>query len=312
VYIPRCFGRGIVPPSFAGLNTQRHRWCFGAMQILRLHWRSLMPWDHSPDNHLTPGQRRDYLMASLGWFRDLMMLAFALLLLVVTVLLLSDSTFALMPLSGNSSLLPMSLIIVATICMAWTLRHWTTISWRRAGKALVISLSASWITALACIQGLSYREGVFRRTSKKLSTEHQLRTALRLCRFETLLAVALFTAAGLLIAFVGPPWLLILIIVLQGGVYLSSPVAAFWNLRAQRIPGDVYRRRHARREHRRPRRRPSFATVGFAGALFLAVVAGATIAVAAAPHKLASVRAAPVPASAQPVPGAPTSQSRTR
>ena len=101
LYIPRCFGRGIVPPSFAGLNTQRHRWCFGGMQILRLHWRSLMPWDRSPDNHLTPSQRRDYLMASLSWSRDLMMLAFALLLLVVTALLLSGSTFALMPLTGD-------------------------------------------------------------------------------------------------------------------------------------------------------------------------------------------------------------------
>jgi cellulose synthase/poly-beta-1,6-N-acetylglucosamine synthase-like glycosyltransferase len=132
LYIPRCFGRGIVPPTFAGLNTQRHRWCFGAMQILRLHWRSLMPWDRSPDNHLSASQRRDYLMASLGWFRDLMMLGFALLLLVVTGLLISGSDFALMPLKGNTSLLPMSLIVIATVCMSWTLRHWTTISWRRA------------------------------------------------------------------------------------------------------------------------------------------------------------------------------------
>ena len=110
LYIPRCFGRGIVPPTFGGLNTQRHRWCFGAMQILRLHWRSLMPWDRSPDNHLTLGQRRDYLMASLRWFKDLLMLSFALCLLVVTGLLLTEADFALMPLSGNSSLLPMSLI----------------------------------------------------------------------------------------------------------------------------------------------------------------------------------------------------------
>ena len=124
VYIPRCFGRGIVPPTFAGLNTQRHRWCFGAMQIMRLHWRSLLPWDRSPDNHLTASQRRDYLMASLGWFRDLMMLGFALVLLVVTGLVLSGSSFALMPLGGNRSLMPMSLIIIATICMTWTLRHW--------------------------------------------------------------------------------------------------------------------------------------------------------------------------------------------
>jgi cellulose synthase/poly-beta-1,6-N-acetylglucosamine synthase-like glycosyltransferase len=37
LYLPRCFGRGVVPPTYAGLNTQRHRWCFGPMQIFRLH-----------------------------------------------------------------------------------------------------------------------------------------------------------------------------------------------------------------------------------------------------------------------------------
>jgi cellulose synthase/poly-beta-1,6-N-acetylglucosamine synthase-like glycosyltransferase len=312
VYIPRCFGRGIVPPTFAGLNTQRHRWCFGAMQILRLHWRSLMPWDRSPDNHLTPSQRRDYLMASLGWFRDLMMLAFALLLLVVTGLLLSGSSFALMPLSGNSSLLPMSLIIIATICMTWTLRYWTTISWRRAFKGLVISLSASWITALACIQGLTYREGVFLRTSKTAGGRHRLRAAFRISRFETLLAVSLFTAVGVLVAFTNPPLLLLIIIGLQGAVYLCAPVAALWNLRAQRVPAEAYRRRHDEQRRRRSRRTRSFVTVGFAGALLLAALAGATIAVAAAPRQLTPVRAAPVPADSGHDTGAPTDPARTR
>ncbi len=167
LYIPRCFGRGVPPPTFGGLNTQRHRWCFGGMQILRLHWRSLMPWDRSPDNHLTTAQRRDYLMASMGWFRDLMMLGFALLLLLITGLLIADSNFVLMPLRGNTSLLPTSLIIAATISMTWTQRHWTNVTWRRAIRGMIISLSASWITALACIQGLTHREGVFLRTSKK-------------------------------------------------------------------------------------------------------------------------------------------------
>lgn len=293
LYIPRCFGRGIVPPTFAGLNTQRHRWCFGAMQILRLHWRSLMPWDRSPDNHLSAAQRRDYLMASLGWFRDLMMLGFALLLLVVTGLLLSGSDFALMPLQGTVSLLPMSLIVVATVCMSWTLRHWTTMSWRRAFKGLLISLSASWITALACIQGLTHREGVFLRTSKTGASRHRLRTALRITRIETVLAVALYVASGLLIASKHPPILLIIITVLQGTVYLCAPVAALWNLRAQRVSASEYRRRYDERRQRRLSRRsvPSFATVGFAGALLLAVVAGAAIAVFAAPSKIVPVPA---------------------
>ena len=133
---------------------------------------------------------------------------------------------------------------------------------------LVISLSASWITALACIQGLTHREGVFLRTSKTASDHHRLRTALRLTRVETLLAVALFTAVGLLIACANPPLLLIVIITLQGAVYVCAPVAAMWNLRAQRVPAEEFRRRHAAPptppstpeavvRHRRFRRRPA-------------------------------------------------------
>jgi cellulose synthase/poly-beta-1,6-N-acetylglucosamine synthase-like glycosyltransferase len=310
LYIPRCFGRGIIPPSFAGLNTQRHRWCFGAMQIMRLHWRSLMPWDRSPDNYLTPAQRRDYLMASLGWFRDLMMLGFALLLLAVTGLLLSGSGFALMPLSGNSSLLPMSLIVIATIAMTYTLLHWTPISFLGGLRGLLISLSATWITALACIQGMAHREGVFLRTSKGGSRKRGLRTALRVSRIETLLAVALFTSAGLLLAFLAhPPLLLVGIICVQAAVYLCAPTAALWNLRAQRVPAHEFRRRFEARRLRQSRRsRPSFATGAFAAALGVAVVAGAGIAIFTAPDKLIPAPAetvrrapefAPVPASVQ-------------
>ncbi len=292
LYIPRTFGRGVLPPTFAGLNTQRHRWCFGGMQILRLHWRSLMPWDRSPDNHLTTAQRRDYLMACLSWLRDLLMLAFSVMLLVVTCLLLTGSNFVLMPLGGNSPLLPMTLIIVATICMTWIQRHWTTLSWRRAGMALVISLSAAWITALACVQGLSHREGVFLRTAKKGADKHPIRTALRLSRVETLLALSLYTCAGLLAARPNPPYILIVIIVLQGSVFLCSPIAALWNSRAQRVPDHEFRKRYATRQLRRSRRfAPNFLTVGFMGALVLALAGGVAIAAFSAPDKLAPVHA---------------------
>jgi cellulose synthase/poly-beta-1,6-N-acetylglucosamine synthase-like glycosyltransferase len=287
LYVPRCFGRGVVPPTFAGLNTQRHRWCFGAMQILRLHWRSLMPWDRSPDNHLTSSQRRDYLMASLGWTRDLMMFGFALLLLTITGLRLSGSRFALMPLAGDKSLLPMSLIVIATICMTWTLRHWTTVSRRRAVLSLLISLSASWITALACIEGMSRREGVFLRTSKTGSSHRPLRTALRLSRWETVLAVSLYASAGLLAASAHPPLLLVGIISLQGTVYLCSPIASLWNLRARRVSSLEYRRRFDEQRFRQATRgRPSFRAGRLAGALGLAFVVGAAAAVLAAPGEL--------------------------
>jgi cellulose synthase/poly-beta-1,6-N-acetylglucosamine synthase-like glycosyltransferase len=286
-YIPRTFGRGIVPPTYAGLNTQRHRWCFGAMQILRLHWRSLMPWDRSPDNHLTFAQRRDYLIASLSWFRDLMMLGFALLLLVVTGLLVTGSHFALMPLAGRSTLLPMSLIIIATLTSTRSLQHWTPISRRQTILGLVISLSACWITALACVQGMTHREGVFLRTSKTGATHRRFRKALRLSRVEILMAAALYSAAALLVFLAHAPVLLLSIVFVQGTVYLCSPIASLWNMRSQQVPSHVVQRRlEARRARPAGRTRRPLVTSAFSGARVLAVAAGVAIAVFAAPRPL--------------------------
>ena len=251
LYVPRCFGRGIVPPSYAGLKTQRYRWCFGAMQIFRLHWRSLMPWDRSPDNHLSSSQRRDYLMGCLGWMKDLMMLGFAILLLVTTGLIGAGSNFVLTPLIGGFTLLPMMLILIATICMVWTQRQWTNITRRRAVRSLVVSLSATLPTAIACVQGMTRREGVFRRTSKSGSHHQPVRTALRLSRWETLVAIALYASVVLLALSAHPPWLLIFIIAVQATVFACAPTVALWNLRAQRIPRTEYRRRFEEHSRRR-------------------------------------------------------------
>jgi hypothetical protein len=216
-----------------------------------------------------------------------MMLVFALLLLVITVLRLSGASFALMPLAGNETLLPISLIVIATICMTWTLRHWTTVSRRRALLSLVISLSATLITALACLEGMSRREGVFLRTSKTGSSHHRLRTAIRLCRREALLSVSLYTSAVLIALSSHPPLLLIFVISLQGTVYACAPIASLWNLRAQLVPTHEFRRRFEERRLRQSRRRrPSFRVAGLTAALLLALVVATTTAVLAAPDRL--------------------------
>jgi cellulose synthase/poly-beta-1,6-N-acetylglucosamine synthase-like glycosyltransferase len=288
LYIPRCFGRGVVPPSFKGMLTQRHRWCFGGMQIMRLHWRSLMPWDRSPDNHLTSAQRRDYLMASVGWFRDLLMLAFSLLLLAITGLLAADSRFAVSPMDGARSLLPLSLIIIATICMLWTLRLWTTMSFRRALLSLVISLSVTWVVALGCLEGMARRDAVFLRTSK-VAGRRRIRTALRLTRVETTLAVALYIGTGLLVASHHRPWLLIFIIFLQATVYLCGPIASVWNLWAVGVPVPELQRRFETRRLRAERRRRSWARMprpAAAGAAMTALCAGGVASAFLAPVPL--------------------------
>jgi cellulose synthase/poly-beta-1,6-N-acetylglucosamine synthase-like glycosyltransferase len=303
LYIPRCFGRGVVPPSFKGMLTQRHRWCFGGMQIMRLHWRSLMPWDRSPDNHLTSAQRRDYLMASVGWFRDVLMLAFSLLLIAITGLLVADSHFAVSPMDGSRSLLPLSLIIIATICMLWTLRLWTTMSFKRALLSLVISLSVTWVVALGCLEGMARRDAVFLRTSK-VAGRRRIRTALRLTRVETTLAVAMYIGAGLLATTSHHrPWLLIAIILLQATVYLCGPIASVWNLWAVGVPAPEYLQRFEKRRLRAERRRRSWARLprpAAAGAVVTALCAGGVASAFLAPVALlhtAAIRPADSPQS---------------
>ncbi len=285
LYIPRCFGRGVVPPSWAGMLTQRHRWCFGAMQILRLHWRSLMPWDRSPDNHMTSAQRRDYLMASLGWFRDLLMLAFSLLLLVITGLLVTHSGFAVAPLDGSRSLLPLSLIIIASMSMMFTQHHWTTLSFRRALMSLVISLAVTWVVALGCIEGAARRDGVFLRTAKT-SGRRTIFTALRLTRVETILAVALFISVGLLAGLRHRPWLLMFLIFAQGMVYLCAPIASVWNLRTQTAADQAHRRGFAERRLRAQRRRTGVLLPRPAAAALTALGIGAVTSAFVAPVAL--------------------------
>jgi hypothetical protein len=229
-------------------------------------------------------------MASLAWTRDLIMLAFALLLLVITGIRLSGSGITLMPLAGDLALMPMMLILIATISMMWALRMWSTISRRRALLCILVSLSASWVTALACLQGMARREGVFLRTSKTGSSHHRLRTALRLARWETLFAVLLYTAAGFLAASAHPPLLLILFIAVQGSVYACTPIASLWNVRAQAVPAPEFRRRFEEGRLRHTRRvRPSLTMAGRVGAVVLAVVVGGATAAIVAPDRLVPV-----------------------
>ncbi len=283
LYVPRCFGRGVVPPSYAGLNTQRHRWCFGAMQIFRLHWRNLMPWNRSANNHLSADQRRDYLMGSMSWARDLLMVVFALVLLVITGLILSGSDFVFMPLAGPLSVLPISLVLIATIGTTWNLLQWTNISGRRALMSLVINLSGCLVTARACLEGITRREGVFLRTAKSGSANRRLRDALRLSRWETLLALALYSSAIVLALRTNPPVILIFIVVVQATVFACAPIASLWNFRAQRVPAAEYRRRfeqqrsQERSQGRRRGRRPGFAVM----ATILVVLAATAAAIAA-------------------------------
>jgi exo-beta-1,3-glucanase (GH17 family)/cellulose synthase/poly-beta-1,6-N-acetylglucosamine synthase-like glycosyltransferase len=62
-YTNRRYGYGLLPDTFDAYKRQRHRWAFGGLQILRKHWRRLLPWADG----LSREQKREYGLGWLNW-----------------------------------------------------------------------------------------------------------------------------------------------------------------------------------------------------------------------------------------------------
>jgi cellulose synthase/poly-beta-1,6-N-acetylglucosamine synthase-like glycosyltransferase len=86
VYSPRSFGRGVMPDDFAAFRKQRFRWAYGAMQIIRGHAGAMF----NPFNRdLTLGQRWHFVTGWLPWIGDALGLAFLVMGLLWSVLLIA-------------------------------------------------------------------------------------------------------------------------------------------------------------------------------------------------------------------------------
>jgi exo-beta-1,3-glucanase (GH17 family)/cellulose synthase/poly-beta-1,6-N-acetylglucosamine synthase-like glycosyltransferase len=73
VYVQDRIGHGLVPDSFMAYKKQRFRWAYGAVQILKAHWRSLVPFKKTG---LTTGQKYHFVSGWLPWIADAFYLLF--------------------------------------------------------------------------------------------------------------------------------------------------------------------------------------------------------------------------------------------
>jgi hypothetical protein len=241
-----------MPLTFSSFKSQRFRWCFGGIQILRRHFRDLLPWQRSADNHLTVAQRLDYLFGGVQWFTDLLYLGFTLVLVATAVLLITTGHVALRPLLGTAVLLPATLIASGVLRALWALRTTTGIGTRRALLAFANWLSMSWTVSLACVQGILHSEGVFLRTPKWKGTR-SFKEVLQATRAESAIALGLW-GLGVMVALrhVGTLFLGLLF-AWQGGVYASSPFMAWLNVRSE-LSAPLERRRRTEERRERIRR----------------------------------------------------------
>ncbi len=81
-YVNHSYGQGLMPDTYTAYQKQRFRWAYGAIQILKRHWRELVGLKAS---NLTWAQRYHFVAGWLPWFADALNTAVTVLALVWTV-----------------------------------------------------------------------------------------------------------------------------------------------------------------------------------------------------------------------------------
>jgi glycosyltransferase involved in cell wall biosynthesis len=238
VYIDKTYGRGLMPLDYAGLKKQRFRWAFGGMQLLRMHAHAVFG---RGIGRLTIAQRYAYISGGLQWLNDPVTFAFTVVLLIAGTALIGGGSLYIQPLVGGTILIPPLLIWFGVMRFLWALRLRCQCSWREAVDAFVVLLGLTWVVTLACVQGLTARQGVFLRTPKE-SENPRLIDAIRVVWFEAFLALTCFTALALIFAqhpyqLVGARTVLLGMLAWQGVLYASAARTSLWNYQSyQQVP----------------------------------------------------------------------------
>ena len=200
LHVDQSCGHGVMPLTFEALKGQRFRWCFGGIQILRMHWRSLLPGRRTKENHLTTAQRWAYLSGAVQWYGDFLGLAFLVFLLAgaATRRRRRHPVPQADRVPGRND--PGAGRARPGPAMA-LLRRGTGASWRDALGAFFIWQSTSLVVARASVLGLFSKKAAFLRTPKT-SEQAKWWEALRANWAETVLA--LLGAAGIAAALTKP------------------------------------------------------------------------------------------------------------
>ena len=162
VYCKESFGKGLMPDTFSGYMTQRFRWVYGAMQIIKRHWRHFLP---NKNSSLTSAQRYYFVAGWLPWFSDALALLFTITSLVLTGLIVQDPRHSELPV--NAFLLPtIGLFGFKVLRGLWLYKARVNCSMFQALGAALAGLSLTHTVARGTLQGLFTSGKPFMRTPK--------------------------------------------------------------------------------------------------------------------------------------------------
>ncbi len=215
-----------MPLDFDGLKKQRFRWALGGIQILKFHWRELLPLARHR-MRLTVAQRIHYLLGSVQWFAEVLTAVFTILLLATALATSLHQRLPVRQLTGAVLAIPLAFAATGVLRAMWAMRRACQSSYADSLSALRVWFALSWVVTLACLRGLVQKRADFLRTPKS-KEGGSLLAALRASRTETLLTIAailggaamLFRSPGLATVILG------LLLFFEAFVYSNAPWAS--------------------------------------------------------------------------------------
>lgn len=237
-YIPKSYGRGLMPDTFLDFKKQRFRWAYGAVLIMRRHMGSFLGWKRT---RLTAGQRYHFIAGWLPWLADGFNLVFNLAAIAWSIAMVwMPDVFA--PPHPMFAVLPLGLFVfkVSKMLLLYRLRVGACL--RQSLAAALAGLALSHVIARAMLAGFITRGIGFFRTPKHAATRG-LRRAVLDAREELLMLAALLLAAGAVLSRVDATMLDVqvwsLMLMVQGMPYaaagLVSAISAIPHLPARLV-----------------------------------------------------------------------------
>ncbi|HVV76512.1 MAG TPA: glycosyltransferase [Mycobacteriales bacterium] len=283
VHVDRSFGVGVMPLTFEALKGQRFRWCFGGIQMLRRHWKLMLPGARHRDNQMSLGQRWAYLSGAFQWYGDLLALLFFIFLLVGAANVGSGGGLLFRKLTGFLiAAIPM-LFLLGLVRAIALLRRGTGADWRDALGAFMIWQATGLVVARASIQALFAKEAEFLRTPKT-AEDSSWWSAIRGNLGES--ALALMGIAGIVGALSRASgrggWLTAALLAWPTLAYLCAPLNSLSARRAA-LPADLRSRRSSEYQRYGTARRMTIAAGGLAGAGATAAIVVALLSPSTAP-----------------------------
>jgi exo-beta-1,3-glucanase (GH17 family)/cellulose synthase/poly-beta-1,6-N-acetylglucosamine synthase-like glycosyltransferase len=191
IYMPKSYGQGLMPDTFGDYQKQRFRWAYGAIQILRRHFRFLFG---RQSGRLTRGQRYHFIAGWLPWIADGMNLVFNVAALAWSAAMILIPRYVDPPLIALS-ILPLALFTFKFCKIVYLYRTRVQASLAQTLAAVLAGFALSHTIAKAVLLGFVTCHKPFYRTPK-LAPNLALLRALIHAKQEIMLLLAFWGAAA--------------------------------------------------------------------------------------------------------------------